>query len=104
MQYGYKALCCGVSNSPSCLGRLSAVAVTSVRSALTERRIWQWVAAHTLVGASGWLLACPQKPDEGRRERSLVKSAAASDLLTVPARPHRQRSSRQPTAVEAQPG
>ena len=45
--------------------------------ALTEWRIWQGAAARTLVGESGWLLACPHEPDEGRREGSLAKSAAA---------------------------
>ena len=29
------------------------------------------------VRGSGWLLACPYEPDEGRREGSLVKSVAA---------------------------
>jgi hypothetical protein len=31
----------------------------------------------TLVRGLGWLLACPRLPNEGRREGSLVKSAAA---------------------------
>jgi len=53
----------------------------SVSFAWTERRILQGAAARTLVGGSGWLLACPHEPDVGRREGSLVKSAAALELL-----------------------
>lgn len=49
----------------------------AVSAAQAERRIRQGAAACTLVRGSGRLLACPRLPDEGRREGSLVKSAAA---------------------------
>jgi hypothetical protein len=44
-------------------------------------------AARTLVCGSGWLLACPHEPDEGRREGSLVKSAAALATAATSAPP-----------------
>ena len=51
-----------------------------------------------LSGGSGWLLACPHEPDEGRREGSLVKSTAALVTAWSSAAPE-LCPSRQPTGV-----
>lgn len=56
--------------------------------------------ARTLVCGSGWLLACPHEPDEGRREGSLVKFAAAPVTAWVIAAP-KLCLSRQVTGVGA---
>jgi hypothetical protein len=48
---------------------------------------------------SGWLLACPHEPDEGRREGSLVKSAAALVTARSSAAPETSCPSRQPTGA-----
>jgi hypothetical protein len=55
--------------------------------------------ARTLSWRSGWLLACPHEPDMGHREGSLVKSAAALELLTGASAG--TSPSRQPTGVGA---
>lgn len=67
----------------SCIGRL---ATTPEEAA----------AARTLVGGSGLALVCPREPDEGRREGSLVKSAAGSPVTFGTAAPKDAYASRQP--------
>jgi len=58
--------------------------LAAIAAAIPERWILQGAAARTLVVRSGWLLACPHWPDLGRREGSLVKSAAPLELLAWP--------------------
>ena len=55
--------------------------------------------AHTLVGVSGWLLACPREPDVGHREGSLVKSRRGPGTFLVDGGPKVFRFSRQPTGA-----
>jgi hypothetical protein len=47
----------------------------------------------------GLASACPQEPDEGRREGSLVKSAAARTAFLVSSGPDSPCPSRQPTGT-----
>src|SRR5260370_41374721 len=55
--------------------------------------------ARTLVGGSGWLLACPRLPDVGHREGSLVKSRCGPGTSRLTAAPRYLRFSRQPPGV-----